>query len=163
MGKKKIKTFSVDEDIYKYLTSLFKEEGVEVSLSYYVDKCMKNLADYVETLEGIRAKSEEYSLPLSFIINTVAREPKFSISDYDEPGKPDSAAMGELYELQIRYEAEKKRIPLRFWRYLRTGKFKMSADKKYIVNKETGYAYIPNEDDLPEAVPEHDEKPEGRE
>ena len=50
-----------------------------------------------------------------------------------------------------------KKIPLRFWRFLRTGAYKMSADEKHIVNKKTGHAYEPGEGGLVTDAPEHDE------
>jgi hypothetical protein len=62
-----------------------------------------------------------------------------------------------LDEIQVRYEAERKKIPLRFWRFLRTGAYKMSADEKHIVNKKTGHAYKPDEGGLVTDAPEHDE------
>jgi hypothetical protein len=164
MGKKKIKTFTVDEETYNSLVSMFKEYDAEVSVSYYVNACLRDLLKYLNTLDDLRKQEKEtYSVPMSYVIDTIAREPKMSVLEYEDEVTPYVAGRDELDEIQVRYEAEKKRIPLRFWRYLRTGAFRMSADKKHVVNKKTGFAYTPDERDLPVDAPEHDEKPEGKE
>lgn len=59
--------------------------------------------------------------------------------------------------IHVRYEAERKKIPLRFWTFPRTGAYKMSADEKHIVNKKTRHAYKPDEGGLVTDGPEQDE------
>lgn len=166
MVKKKVKTFTVDEGTYDSLVTMFKEYEAEVSVSRYVDRCLKDLLKYLKTLDGLRSQNtDKYTVPMSYVIDMVAKEPKMSIFEYDdEPETPYAAGKDELDEIQVRYEAEKKRIPLRFWRLLRTGHYKMSRDNKHIVNRKTGFAYSVDERpwDLSDA-PDHDEKPEGKE
>jgi hypothetical protein len=159
MATKKIKTFTVDEEIYNALVSMFKEYGADVSISYYLDGCLKDLLKYLRTLDDLRRREpEKYTAPMSYIIDMIAKEPKMSILDLDdEPGRPYVPGREELEEIQVRYEAERKKIPLRFWRFLRTGAYKMSADEKHVVNKRTGHAYEPDEGGLVTDAPEHDE------
>ncbi|OPY00331.1 MAG: hypothetical protein A4E62_02372 [Syntrophorhabdus sp. PtaU1.Bin002] len=166
MAKKKVKTFTVDEETYDSLVTMFKENEAEVSVSHYVDRCLKDLLKYLKTLDELRRqKTERYTVPMSYVIDMVAREPKMTIFEYDDdPDAPFIAGEDELNEIQVRYEAEKKKIPLRFWRFLRTGRYKMSRDGEHIVNKRTGFAY--NVDEGPwdmSDVPEHDEEPEEKE
>lgn len=160
MEKKKIKSFTVNQETYDSLVAMFKEYDAEVSVSYYVDRCLKDVMEYLKTLDDLRKREiEKYSVPMSYIIDTIAREPKMSILEYDdEPGSPYVAGKDELEEVQIRYEAERKRIPLRFWRFLRTGHFKMAADKKHVINQKTGYAYSVDERGQPIDAPEYNEK-----
>jgi len=159
MATKKIKTFTVDEEVYNALVSMFKEYGAEVSISHYLDGCLKDLLKYLKTLDDLRRREpEKYTAPMSYIIDMIAREPKMSILDFDDkPGRPYVPGTDELDEIQVRYEAERKKIPLRFWRFLRTGAYNMSADEKHVVNKRTGHAYEPDEGGLVTDAPEHDE------
>ena len=59
MATKKIKTFTVDEDIYNALVSMFKEYGADVSISYYLDGCLKDLLKYLRTLDDLRKREPE--------------------------------------------------------------------------------------------------------
>jgi hypothetical protein len=157
--KKKIKTFTVDEETYASLVSMFKKYEAEVSVSHYVDRCLKDLLQYLKTLDKLRKNdTKKYTLPMSYAIELVAKEPKMSILEVDEPNEGYVAGQDELDEIQVRYEAEKKRIPVRFWRFLRTGNFHLAADKKYIINNKTGHAYKPTEWGIPEDAPDHDEE-----
>ena len=56
MATKKIKTFTVDEDIYNALVSMFKEYGADVSISYYLDGCLKDFLKYLRTLNDLRKR-----------------------------------------------------------------------------------------------------------
>jgi hypothetical protein len=160
MAKKRIKTFTVDTETYDALVAMFREHEAEVSVSYYVDRCLKDLLKYLSTLDDLRRKEpDKHSVPMSYVIDTIAREPKMSIIELeDSAAGPYVVGTDELEEIQIRYEAERKRIPLRFWRLLRTGAFKISNDGKHVINKKTGYAYTPTEWGLPESAPELDEE-----
>jgi hypothetical protein len=151
MAKKKIKTFSVDEDIYNLLVTMLKDSGAEVSLSSFVDKSLKDLLSMLQAFEKVKAEKEGYTVPMSYVINEVVRSPFIRVMEVEEvPGSPSYlAGEMELEELQIEYEAENKKIPIRFWRYLRTGRFEMGPDKETIINKSTGIRYALDEDGLP--------------
>lgn len=160
MSKKKIKTFTVDAETYDSLVAMFKEYEAEVSVSYYVDRCLKDLLKYLRTLDDLRKQeAEKYSAPVGYVIELIAKEPKMSILEYvDEPDAQYIPGRDELDEIQARYEADRKRIPVRFWRLLRTGRFRWSADKKHVINNKTGHAYGIDERGIMTDAPEYDEK-----
>ncbi len=150
MGKKKIKTFTVDEEVYNAVVAMFRESGAEVSVSHFLDKCLKELLDYLSVIERQRKKSpEKYTAPLSYIIESAAKSPMIAIMEYDStPGDPYVPGEFEADEYQMKYEAEKKSIPLRFYSWMFTGKMKLSPDRKYLVNVKTGKKYVPDEDGM---------------
>ena len=84
MAKKKIKTFSVDEEIYSSLVSMIKESGAEVSLSYFVDKCLKGLYNQLKNIEKERQDSDAGVVPMSFYINSIVRSELISAFDLQE-------------------------------------------------------------------------------
>lgn len=155
--EKKIKTFTVDEETYGTLAVMFKEYEPETSLSYYVDKCLKDLLCYLIALDKLRKNdSKKYTVPMSYAIDTVAREHKMSILKV-ESGEGCVSGQDELEEIQVRYEAEQKKIPVRFWRFLRTGKFHLSSDNRYLISNETGQAYKPIESGMLKEAPDYNE------
>lgn len=150
MAKKKIKTFSVDEETYNSLVSMFKESGAEVSLSFFVDKNLKDLFKLLQAVRKVKSDDKRYTVPMSYIINEIARTPFIRVLQESE--LPDSSCLPgeiELDELQVKYEAENRKIPIEFWRYLRTGRFEMGPDNESIINKVTGNRYVLDEDGLP--------------
>jgi hypothetical protein len=86
---------------------------------------------------------------MSYIIESAVKSPMISIMEYESaPGEPYVPGEYEADEYQIKYEAEKKSIPLRFYSWMFTGKFRLSPDKKYLVNVKTGRKYVPDEDGM---------------
>ena len=141
MRTKKIKAFSVDEGTYNGLIEMFKKSGAETSLSYFVDKCLKDLHRYLKMIEEEKKKSDQYNVPMSFIIDETVRTP--IISMYDEipvPGmfKP---TLTEIDEWQDEYESRKMKIPRIFYRMVKSGKFVLSADKKHVTNISNNIRY----------------------
>lgn len=142
MEKKKIKTFSVDEGTYNSLVSMFKENGAEVSLSYFVDKCLKDLLKYLQTLEAQKKGSEKYTVPMSFIIDTTVRTPIISMLDeIPFPGMTMMDLAGEIDEWQDEYESRKMNVRKEFYRMVKTGKFVLSPDRRYVTNIKTNIKY----------------------
>jgi hypothetical protein len=64
---KKIKTFTVDEGIYNGLIAKFKENKVEVSVSLYLNNCLKDLLRYLEFIEK-ELRRAGYTVPMNFVI-----------------------------------------------------------------------------------------------
>jgi hypothetical protein len=142
MRKKNIKTFSVDVEAYDALVAMFRESGAEVSVSYYVDKCLKELARYLETMKGQKAASEEWTVPLGFIIDRVVRSPIMSMADSQPlPGLFPADMETEISGWQLEYEAHTKNMPSQFWGLVKSGKFTISADKKVVTNVKSGRKY----------------------
>lgn len=141
MRKKKIKTFSVDENVYDELIGLFRDSNAEVSLSYFVDKSLKELLKYLRVLQDMKEGNDEYSVPMSYIIESVVRSKYITSLDVSYPEETAEEIKDEIGEWQNRYDAERKNIPYRFYGFVKTGKFALSKDKSYVVNLETGIKY----------------------
>lgn len=141
MKTKKIKTFSVDEKIYNDLIGLLKKYRAETSLSYFVDKCLKDLHRYLKHVEEERNKSDKYTVPMSFIVEEVVKAPIISL--YDEIPTPGmfQDILTEVDEWDAEYEARKMKIPRMFYRLVKSGKFALSADRKCVKNLETNIIY----------------------
>lgn len=146
MRKKNIKTFSVDVGAYDALVAMFRESNAEVSVSYYVDKCLKELARYLETMKAQKEQSKEYTVPMNFIIDRVVRSPIMSMADsIPLPGMFVAEYEKEIYGWQQEYDAHTKNIPSQFWGFVKSGKFKLSADKRFVTNIESGRKYTLDE------------------
>ena len=142
MRKKNIKTFSVDVEAYDALVAMFRESGAEVSVSYYVDKCLKELARYLETMKTERAQSEKWTVPMSFIIDRVVRAPIISLADsLPSPGMFHTEIEEEVNDWQLEYEAQMRNISREFLVLVKSKKFVLSADKKYVTNVKSGIKY----------------------
>lgn len=141
MGKKKIKTFTTDEEIYDAVVKMFKESEAEVSVSYYLDKCLKELHRYLERMKTEKEKSGEYTVPMKFIIERMVRSPIVSIDDtLPSPGMF-IAEETDIWGWQQEYEAHTRNIPSQFYGFVKSGKFKLSNDKSYVINIKTGRKY----------------------
>lgn len=140
MRTKKIKAFSVEEKTYEELIKMFKESNTEVSLSYYVDKCLKDLHGYLVSMEKDK-KKRKCTVPLSFIIEEVVKSPVISIGDeFSAPGMF-TDTFSEIGEWQMEYEARKMKLPRLFYRLIKSGKYKLTPDRKHIINLETKLRY----------------------
>jgi hypothetical protein len=146
MRKKTIKTFSVDVDVYDALVAMFRESGAEVSVSYYVAKCLKELLRYLETMKGQKETSDEFTVPLSFIIERAVRSPIVSTADeIPYPGMSMADLESEISGWQWEYDAHTRKIPGQFWGFIKSGKFKLSPDKRFVTNIESGRKYTLDE------------------
>jgi len=69
LGKslKKVKSFNIDDKIYKNLVELFEESGTQISLSVLVDEFLRKLYVYVIEADGV-IKRQKSDLPLSQIV-----------------------------------------------------------------------------------------------
>lgn len=102
---KKIKSFTLDEEPYEALFGLFKGNYVDVSLSYCLNKYIKELLRYVEAIQGEMERTGEYTMPMSFVIETIARRPIFQVpEDRVFEGSEGSPLTAEVKELQGEYD-----------------------------------------------------------
>jgi len=138
--RKKIKTFSVDEDVYNELVLMFKENQAESSLSFYVDNSLKIFLHSIKRL-FLEKKKDTYTVPMSFIIDSMVRSKYLTSIDVIEPEDSVEAAKMEMKEWQNRYEAQNTSIPYKYYTVIKTGKFALSPDKKYVVKIETGQKF----------------------
>ena len=101
---KKIKSFTLDEEPYEALFGLFKGNYVDVSLSYCLNKYIKEFLRYLETIRDEMDRGD-YTMPMSFVIETIARRPIFRVPDDRLPeGSEESPLTAEVKELQKEYE-----------------------------------------------------------
>jgi hypothetical protein len=148
MKKKKIRTFTVDDETYKKLMELFKRCEVEKSISFVVDKVLKELFECLEALEKRYNESSEYSVPMSYVIDTVLRDRFVQLDEYFDEKIPETERIPGtivLNEIQSRYDAEKMKVPLFYANAVKSGKFALSKDKKYIISLEDGIKYCLND------------------
>lgn len=152
MGKK-IKTFNVDAEIYNSLIEMFKKYDVNVSLSAYVNGCLKSflndLKELEEGLETATTNKGKFTVPMSFIINAIVTNKGAENDDYEEikgmtaEDQRGARLLAELDEWQYDYDSQKKRIPVPFLRFLGIPEaYELSLDKKYLINKATGERFI---------------------
>ncbi len=106
---KKVKSFTIDEGPYNELFGMFKENYVDVSISYCLNKYIKELAAYLQAIRREVKDSEGYTVPMSFVIETVAREPIFQVPEDKAVGEGESPLRAEVKELQRRYDAYTKK------------------------------------------------------
>jgi hypothetical protein len=140
---KKIKSFTVDENTYNRLVSMFKKYKAETSISAYLNNKLKGLLWYLEDIEkGI--KEMNYSIPMKFVIDDKVRScenPDRLSSEPDEDmGISDLERV--LMIIHDEYEADKKGIPREYYRWLFNDNYKLSKDKKFLIDKTTGKKFI---------------------
>jgi hypothetical protein len=139
MRKVRIKTFSVNADTYNELIAMFKKYEVNVSLSSYVDSCLRNLNDGLKKIESVLVDNKIYSVPMSYVIEETVRGNNLtSENNIDE----DEIIYEVVNSWQEEYEARKRKIPVNILRFIKTGIFELSKDKKTLTNKETGEIYF---------------------
>lgn len=107
---KKVKSFTIDEGPYNELFTMFKENYVDVSLSFCLNKYIKELALYLQAVRRELSSEEGYTVPMSFVIETVTREPIFQVPEDRLIGESgESALRTEVGELQKKYDAYTKK------------------------------------------------------
>jgi len=139
--KKNIKTFSVDAGTYNELIAMFKKYEVDVSLSSYVDSRLRGLKNSLKGIEGVlKANSKEYSVPMSYVIEETVRGSSLEANGNTED--EDTIIFDIADSWQEEYESRKKNISVNVLRFIKTGLFELSKDKKSLTNKDTGEKYI---------------------
>lgn len=103
--RKTAKSFAVEEEQYDKLFKLFRENYVEVSISYCVNRYIREFLEYLTAVQAELKKGSSYTVPLTYIIETVAREPIFKKFDTE------SAVTEEVKELQKKYEIYIRKNP----------------------------------------------------
>lgn len=68
-----------------------------------------------------------------------ARLGEYNPDEWDEAERPE--ALEALYWIE-EYEAQKQRLPRAFTRLLKTGKYELSRDRRFLIEKKTGKRFI---------------------
>ena len=141
---KKIKSFTVDEDIYNSLVNKFKENKVDASVSLYLNNCLKNLLMYLEFIERKLSRGN-YTVPMSFVIKEMVQNPHIFIpGEGHEPEDANFIVQMTMEEWQNDYDADQQGIPRDVYKYVREGAgFVLSANKRYVIDPRTGEKFIP--------------------
>lgn len=172
---KKIKSFTVDEDIYNGLVSMFKRYDTGVSVSLYINNRLRGLFEGLTQLERALKAYENFTVPMGYIINQIVNGlPKRADieipekwdkeirstkeKEEEQSGDPEEYTVMELEEYQTRYDAEKAGVPYELFKYTVHGTFELSKDKRYLIHKRTGEQFFPVGDSLMQLVEPDDKK-----
>ena len=102
---KKVKSFTMDEEPYEALFKMFKENYVDVSISYFLNKAIKELVVYLQGIQSELNRSPELKVPMPYIIETVVREPLYKYLDEElSEGMTESLLKREVKELKRKYD-----------------------------------------------------------
>lgn len=139
---KKIKTFTVDENVYNSVVKLFKKSGAEVSVSLFINNCLEELLVLLQEVDREIKNAPEYTVPLSFIIKSIIDRNNILGIGQDIP---EDIRMDILLQFwQEEYESKQKKIPYQLYKHIAGNSvYMLSPDKKYLINKITGESYIP--------------------
>jgi hypothetical protein len=142
---KQIKSFTVDDEIYRRLVSKFKKYKPETSVSLFLNNRLNELLDFIEDVEK-GMKKYSFSIPMSFVIDEAVKGTVYGkkLSDeLDEEGDPAPELWHKLKFLEEWYEADKQGVPRELYRWYKFGGYVVSKDKKFLIEKDTGRKFIP--------------------
>jgi hypothetical protein len=102
---KKVKSFTMDEEPYEALFKMFKDNCVDVSISYFLNKAIKELVIYLQGIQAELNRSPELKVPIPYIIETIVREPLYKYLDEElSEGMTESSLKREARELKRKYD-----------------------------------------------------------
>jgi hypothetical protein len=133
---KKIKSFTVDEQIYNALVGKFKTNKANSSISLFLNHCLTQLNEHLDIMGQALANEKDLTVPMGFVIDEMAYRVINGLSD------DDTEVYSRLMDLQEDYEADSKGIPRDSYFFIKRGGYRLSPDKKYIIENETGIRYI---------------------
>jgi hypothetical protein len=107
---KKVKSFTLEEEPYEALLKIFRENYVDVSISYFLNKAIKELLLYFQSIQEEIKQSPDINVPMSYVIETAVREPLYRSFD-------SSAIQKEVKEFQRKYEIHIKKNPEKISEY----------------------------------------------
>jgi hypothetical protein len=140
---KAIKSFTVDGDIYNDLVKMFKVSDAKVSLSLFVNNCLKELGGLLKKVDKELKENKDYTVTMSFIIKSIVESKDILGVGKDWPNDLPEKIDYLLHDWQEDYEAYEKKIPIEFYTYLTTGLYILSPNKKYLIEKKTGKKFLP--------------------
>jgi hypothetical protein len=140
---KKIKSFTVDGDAYDSLVRIFKESRADVSVSLFVNNCIKELSVILADIGEQLASPSNFSVPMSFVIKSMVESNDILGIDRTTPKEyKDSASAIMLLGLQEEYEMRQGWIPAQFVPLIKSGEYFLCRDRRYVIEKETGIRYM---------------------
>jgi hypothetical protein len=104
--RKKVKSFALEDGPYEKLFDMFKENYIEISISYCINKYIKEFLEYLKSVQTELNKDRSITVPMSFIIETVARQPVFKRFESEIGIKEEVKGLQRRYENFIRKNPE---------------------------------------------------------
>jgi len=147
---KKIKTFNVEEDVYKALLDMFKRHGVKnVSLSSFVNNCLLDLLAHLQEVEKAKLTSPESDVPMEFVISSMIKSlrnekkvPTIWTEEGVESDPQENYNAVLLWKWETAYEADRLGVSAAMYLRLQTGNYTLSRNKQYLIEKETGKKFV---------------------
>jgi hypothetical protein len=146
---RKIKTFNVEEGVYKKLLSLFKKYDVNASLSLFVNNCLVELLTHLEEVELASKNNLAYKVPMPFVISEMVKGMKNKKTVHpmmiEAGAKSDPRKLYEsllLTKWEDEYEAQKLGISVEMYSHLKKGGFFVAQNKQYLIEEKTGKKYF---------------------
>lgn len=108
---KKVMSFTLDKEPYEALFKMFKENYVDVSISYFLNKAIKELLAHLQYVQAELTRSG-LKVPMSYVIETAVRGTLFKALD-GEPaeGMSESPLQREAREYQRKYDVHVGKNP----------------------------------------------------
>jgi hypothetical protein len=151
---RKIKTFNVEEDVYNKLLAIFKQYGVNASLSSFVNNCLGELLTHLQEIEVMKKKYSESKLPMPFVINEMTKSlqnkksvlPMLFAVGHTEKDMQEYYEEDLLTQWENDYEAQKLGISIEMYSHLKEGGYFLAPNKQYLIAEKTGKKYfvVPN-------------------
>lgn len=105
--RKKVKSFALEDGPYEQLYEMFKENYVEIGLSYCINRYIKEFLVYLTSIKKAIEDGGIYTVPMSYIIETAAREPTFKIFDSESSIKAEADDLQSKFDVYIKKNPEK--------------------------------------------------------
>jgi hypothetical protein len=104
--RKKVRSFALEEEPYEKLLDKFRDNFVDINISYCVNRYIKEFLEYLESVEKI-LQNDSYTVPMAFIIETIARDAIFKKFDSDLLIKEEVEQLQQKYNVYIKKNPEK--------------------------------------------------------
>jgi hypothetical protein len=101
---KKVMSFTLDREPYEALFKMFKENYVDVSISSYLNRAIKELLTHLQSVQD-EVKRLGLKVPMSYVIETAARGTLFKALDSEAAeGVTESSLERQAREYQRKYD-----------------------------------------------------------
>ena len=145
---KKIKTFTINEEIYASLLALFERHSVRISISSFVNVCLTQLHAYLTEMEEMLKKHPSCEVSLSYIIKKMGEG-----LDNMKIAGPIMVMLGqglntqEIFELETLemweddFQGDKLGITGDMYFRLKQG-LTLAPSKEFLIDEETGKKFV---------------------
>jgi hypothetical protein len=99
---KKVKSFTADADVYDTLIRIFRDQGAYSSVSFFINKCLTELLEYLQNIHKEIGGSSDKTVPMKFVIDSMLGVPFIKMPDQ-------SALKEEVEEWQRKYDESRSK------------------------------------------------------